>query len=200
MGGSGSGRRWGWSTKGIIDECLALDVRRLKREGLLNPGASFSWAWTRRSGKSTIGIFVAFDRIDLSYTVSIGNGEPENINYSVPLAYTPCNYGGRRPWFECPHCGRRVAKLYLDRNYFRCRTCHGLAYHTQREQKLFRLLHKAQNIREKLGGDSVMFNPFPSRPKGMHRRTYFKHRWKYELARDATILMMGAKLNLKIER
>lgn len=201
MGGSGSGRRWGWSTKGIIDECLALDVRRLKREGLLNPGQSYTWQWTCRSGrKDTIGIFVGEGRIDLSYSVKTGDGESQNIDYSISLTYTGCNYGGQRPWFVCPHCGRRVAKLYLDRNYFRCRVCHDLGYQTQREQKVFRLLHKAQNIREKLGGDGNMFNPFPFKPKGMHWRTYDRYRRKYDTASNAMISTMGAKLILKNER
>ena len=30
----------------------------------------------------------------------------------VALTFTPCRFGGRRPWFICA-CGRRVGKVYL---------------------------------------------------------------------------------------
>ncbi|MBC7324960.1 MAG: hypothetical protein H5T99_06565, partial [Moorella sp. (in: Bacteria)] len=58
--------------------------------------------------------------VELAYTVTPGGGEPQDIRYRVPLAYTPCNYGGERPWFVCPGrgCGRRAAKLYLKGGIF----------------------------------------------------------------------------------
>lgn len=197
MGGSGSGRGWGWSNKGLTDECHALDIRLLKRKDLLRPGLSYSWQWTRRGGKQdTIGVFAGEGRIDLSYSVRIVDGEPKNIDYSINITWTACNYGGQRPWFECPRCAKRVARLYLDRNYFLCRSCHSLAYQTQREQRLFRLLHKAQNIREKLGGDGNMFSPFPLKPKRMHWRTYGRYRWKYDEARDLTLTTIASRFGI----
>ena len=45
MGGWGSGR--GRSGKDTTSDYRALDVRRLQRDGLLTPGRSFGWNWTR---------------------------------------------------------------------------------------------------------------------------------------------------------
>ena len=31
---------------------------------------------------------------------------------SVRVSWTRCHYGGVRPWLHCPHCQRRVARLF----------------------------------------------------------------------------------------
>ena len=76
----------------------------------------------------------------------------------------------------CPGtgCGRRVAILYGPGKYFLCRHCYDLRYESQRENKIYRALHRAQNIRERLGGSRSMLEPFPERPKGMHWSTYLR--------------------------
>src|SRR5438094_5573832 len=30
----------------------------------------------------------------------------------VRISWTPCHLGGERPWFHCPGCSRRIARLY----------------------------------------------------------------------------------------
>jgi hypothetical protein len=37
---------------------------------------------------------------------------------------------------------------------------------------MFRALHRAQDIRRRLGGSANMTEPFPDKPKGMNWRTY----------------------------
>ena len=102
----------------------------------------------------------------------------------------PCNFGGERPWFVCPGvvngvaCGRRVAKLYLKRRYFLCRHCHNLSYESQHEHGGIAALHKCRKIRQKLGGNANMTEPFPKRPKGMHHRTYWRLFLEYEKANE----------------
>jgi len=39
MGGSGSGRRWHYGSKDTTESYRSIDVRWLKREGMLSPGA-----------------------------------------------------------------------------------------------------------------------------------------------------------------
>lgn len=98
------------------------------------------------------------------------------MDYTVPLAWTPCHFGGSRPWFVCPgrDCGRRVTKLYLRAGYFLCRHSHDLNHASRGEVRGHYLLRRAQKIRVRLGGHSGLARPFPERPKGMHRRTYFR--------------------------
>lgn len=117
MGGRGSGRRrkfGSWDT----EDFRSLDVRWLKREGLLEPGRIAQVTWSRRermTGK--IGIIAERSRIILHYRQRPRGGEWEALSYSVDLVETPCNLGGARPWFLCPDpgCRRRVAILYADR-------------------------------------------------------------------------------------
>src|SRR5215472_1990244 len=58
-------------------------------------------------------------------------GNEGRVDLPVKIEWTPCNYGGTRPWFLCPRrgCGRRVAILYCDSD-FGCRTCRRLTYNT----------------------------------------------------------------------
>jgi hypothetical protein len=46
MGGMGSGRR-DQGGKRTTSGCYRLDVRKLQRAGLLTPGGSFGWHWSR---------------------------------------------------------------------------------------------------------------------------------------------------------
>ena len=112
---------------------------------------------------------------------SFGSDQWEQKDYPVRLVRTPCHYGGHRTWFLCPArgCGRRVAILYAG-NIFACRHCYGLAYHSQRVQGYQRALSHAQAIRVKLGGSGSLADPFPSKPKGMHRSTYQRLRLEAE--------------------
>jgi hypothetical protein len=79
-----------------------------------------------------------------------------------------------RPWFLCPGagCGRRVAVLYGPGRYFLWRHCYDLRYQSQRDNKMYRALHRAQKIRGRLGGSGNTTEPFPERPKGMHLKTH----------------------------
>jgi hypothetical protein len=50
--------------------------------------------------------------------------------------WTPCNYGGARPWWTCPECGRRCAIVYG--HPFACRRCANLAYKSSRSDAFTR--------------------------------------------------------------
>ena len=167
MGGQGSGPQFGAAT---TDTYLKLDVRWLKRRGLLTPGSEECIAWSSE-GKplGTVQIRAEQDCISLTYST---RGEP--ITYSVKIVTTACHLGGRRPWFLCPArgCGRRVAILYGE-CVFACRTCHQLAYACQRELPEDRAYRRMEKIRTRLGwsmGD--LDGTACLRPKGMHQGTF----------------------------
>ena len=90
------------------------------------------------------------------------SAEWEDVQQAVQIDWTLCNFG-ERPWFICPGaaCGRRVAVLYGPGRYFLCRHCYDLVYESQRDNATYRALHKAQAIRERLGGSANMMEPFP---------------------------------------
>jgi hypothetical protein len=175
MGGPGSGLWYRGNTKPVVEHYHAIDVRKWHREGLLRPLLRSVVTWRNQEGKETASLSVTtmHDGVELSYGY---NGDPQR--YRVPLTWTTCPYGGRRPWFECPNvaCGRRVAKLNLRGGCFRCRPCQRLTYRSQREDRGSRLMSRAHKIQQRLGGRPGFAYPFPPKPKGMHWRTY--HRWQ----------------------
>ena len=191
MGGLGSGGYYRFDKKDRAEDCLSLDVRRWQREGFLDPGRFFGWAWYREGRKvSSISVSVLRGAAKLSYSIGL-EGRKEDFRYTVPLTWTPCNFGGSRPWFVCPgvvegvSCGRRVAKFYLKYHCFLCRYCHDLTY-TSRQEKTgwYGALRRCQRIRQKLGGSVNMTEPFSDKPKGMHHSTYRRMLLEYKQAHE----------------
>jgi hypothetical protein len=180
MGGVGSGR-WPGLRKGLVGDHLDLDVLELHRERRLEPGEWYYRTWWRGDrALLTVMIQALDDGVELSYpprTRGRGRGVRQT-RYDVPLAWTACNFGGERPWFECPGeadgvaCGRRAAKLYYRDGLFLCRLCQDLSYASQGRVLRTGPLRKAQGIRLRLGGSLDIRDPFPPRPKGMHRATH----------------------------
>ena len=170
--------RYAGSGRATVEESRVLDVRRWRRDGLLRPGHRFSWQWSIND-EVTASIVVHVDNtaVVLKYRSRSYGEDWQDVEQRVPLAWTPCHFGGSRPWFRCDvyangvHCGRRVAKLYGSGKLFACRHCYGLRYASQREHWGDRALRKAQKIRERLGA-SLSLADFAGKPKGMHWRTY----------------------------
>lgn len=180
MGGYGSGRYTRWrSSHDLVEDCRALDVGSLKRDGLLAPGSYGSTQWRYSDGRpaGSISIYGGLDAITLAYTSTIGGGTPVDVSEPVQLSWTRCHLGGRRPWFICPGvvngvpCYRRVAILYSGGRYFLCRRCYGLAYTSQNEDVSDRAWRRRRRLQRRLGraSDDLSFPPKPSR---MHWSTY----------------------------
>ena len=49
----------------------------------------------------------------------------------IPIQWTRCNYGRKRPWLTCL-CGRRVGKLYRGSVCLACRQCAEATYESQK--------------------------------------------------------------------
>jgi hypothetical protein len=128
MGGLGSGRWRGYSDRRTTKDHLALDVRDLKRDGLITQGQE-AFAVTR-------GV-----ELRIAWAPSGFAGD----------------LGFLRPWFVClgEGCDRRVTILYLKRCRLLCRHCLNLAYPSQRESSLGRARRRAEKARSKLGPDSA---------------------------------------------
>lgn len=90
----------------------------------------------------------------------------------VRLAWTPCHYGGARPWFLCPRCYRRAGRLFYGDGWAGCRRCLRLAYPSQNESPRDRWMRRASKLRERLGGSGSNLEPIPDKPPRMHWRTY----------------------------
>jgi hypothetical protein len=178
-----------WRGRPVCETCLYIDVRRWRREGKLSEGEAFECSWTS-DGKPCGSIRAQTEEksVVLMFRSLQDDGGWASIQQRVPITWSRCRLGGRRPWFLCDvktirQCrGRRVAIIYSTGGLFACRACHGLSYGSQREPLRHRGLAKARKIRAHLGGSANMFDPFPDRPRGMHRRTYFRLRQLHDAA------------------
>jgi hypothetical protein len=97
----------------------------------------------------------------------------------LEVCWTRCRFGGERPWFKCL-CGKNVLELFSPwGGPYRCRHCCGLAYASSQAGKHDRTITAARRPRERLGDRSGNLTlPLPTRPKGMHRRTYERLLWQ----------------------
>lgn len=101
------------------------------------------------------------------------------------VTWTPCNYGGWRPWFVCPDCGQRVALLYVPGLV--CRKCAGLAYRTQREDARMRAWTRVERLREGLEALGIdPEHPSPRPPRGMRSKRYARVLKRFSDARQRT--------------
>jgi hypothetical protein len=189
MGSLGSGRRPSFPT--TLEGFQAVDIRYLRRHGLLEPGHWGSLRWSR-AGRETgsIRFAVGQDTVTLIYRVRDGGrGDWTDITECVRLLRTAQPFGGERLWFACPRCGRRCAVLYGGWRFF-CRRCVAAPYASQNEVLHYRLLRRAQAIRERLGGGEYasLRMPFPSKPKRMRWTTYRRLREVSERCRRCSLL------------
>lgn len=197
MDGWGSGRRHQYG-KSTTSDMRTLDVRRLKRDGLLIPGRAFVWQWKRNGEEAaSIQMRTEADRVILQYRSRSNGRDWQVMEYPVRLEWTGCNLGGRRAWFLCPAqgCGRRVAILYGG-SVFACRQCHKLVYACQREADDDRAMRRADTIRTRLGWQAGIANPKGEKPKGMHWRTYQRLIAKHDALVSASLAGMAERLGI----
>src|SRR5438105_1474264 len=134
MGGLLSGNHR-WDRRPSVEQTFGLDVRQLHRKGHLTPGAEGPvWEMILDPRCSDVQTRAAADSLWVSFRWH-WRRHPESvgtlIEQEIQLDWTPCTYGGRRPWLLCPGepkapCGRRVAVLYPDGLSLVCRQCCGL--------------------------------------------------------------------------
>ncbi|MEE9910551.1 MAG: hypothetical protein K4571_02405 [Deltaproteobacteria bacterium] len=152
--------------KDTTDDYLSISITSMNRYNVLRPGRH-SWGW-RRNGELfySLSFYFADDCITFFCPVSEHDGNHIVVNDSIPLNWTPCNFGGKRPWFVC-NCGRRVSRLFIHKKYIACRDCFKLVYVSQREDELGRLRLKIEKMEARLENGC-------SKPKGMHLETFKK--------------------------
>jgi hypothetical protein len=171
--------RYAGGGKTTVESCRSIDVQDWHRRGYFRSPRRFSWAWTQDGERvASINVDTQRQAVTLKYRSRSYGEDWNDVEQRVPIAWTPCRFGGERPWFMCSvssnrvYCGRRVIKLYGAGRLFACRHCYQLAYTSQQESAHQRGLWKAQKIRMRLGGSASPMDEFPDKLKGMHWRTY----------------------------
>jgi hypothetical protein len=192
MGGLGSGRT-NYTRTPTVEACYSLDVNTLT-DVIDRPGTVTAMWWGDHDDpEGSIALRIDGDQDDerasavgLSYTITDGHsGEERGHTYRVPLKYTDCNFGGKRPWFRCPsvvdgeHCHERVGKLYRPprEDLFLCRHCYNLGYTSSRTSGdvMKQAELRFRRVHEQIDGQRPHPSEYlvpPDRPTGMHRSTY----------------------------
>ena len=168
MGGYGSGSRQRYAPK--TDEYRKIDLSDFSKTGR-DETANGTIIWSRAGRKTgSVGYELSPHSLRLHYSLT-RQGEETRVDEHIAFDFTEQPFGGDRRWFLCRSCGRRCRVLFGG-SYFRCRQCYGATYESQYEHWRFPNLSTAHRVRDKLGGEPGFYNPFPSKPKGMHWRTY----------------------------
>jgi len=162
---NGAGRP-GWHAKTAGK--LAVDVRKLHRDGHLSGCYRTTWTW---SSGASIELETSPDLVTLVYRYKDSQGDWRAVRQPVTVTRTPCHYGGSRPWFACPRCHARVAILYLW-NVPACRKCARLVYPSQAEDAIGRSWRRTNKIMVRLGQAEAGAGAVPRRPKGMREATF----------------------------
>ncbi len=117
---------------GNADDCHSLDVWRMQRAGCLVPGSFGSWVWRRgEEVMSQIGYrCLSTGALELRYTVTRTDQHYRDVIWTETAAMRH----GKRVYWRCPSCGRRVQKLYMGGTLFRCRHCYDLSYASRQDR------------------------------------------------------------------
>lgn len=178
MGGYGSGYRY--DAKHTNEDYRSIDVRDLHRRGLTRPQHQGIVTWRRKNMVTgRISFYSAENEIRFVYTHTSPSSDKSSLDYRVQLSWSDCHLGGKRPWFLCSNCNKRVAILYCAK-YFVCRHCLKLNYQSTRERSFDRAARQAVKIRERLGWQGGVLSSTENKPKAMHWQTFNRLMTKYE--------------------
>jgi hypothetical protein len=152
----------GLTVERLSSDCL--DVRELKRLGLLQNDRMVLRGSIRWPALSKIVGSRHWLELDLA---------GRDTMQRVRVSWTRCHMGGWRPWMHCPYCEKRVAKLLRCLGGYCCRACIGdPLYACQAKSTHGRRHFEICKIRLQLDGMASLLEPFPDRPRGMHRKRY----------------------------
>lgn len=173
MGGQGSGSWYLYGHKERLEQQLRIDIRYLKKNQMLKPGAYIlSWNYGDEDASARASLIVGRQKMVVACSWTDGEtGDHQKMKRVIRLSESPCRYGGSRKWFICPLCGHRMAVLVLTPPDVGCRHCLGLSYTSQSENISYRGLRRMNKIADKLQRDEF-FGEMLLRPKGMHWKTY----------------------------
>jgi hypothetical protein len=96
---------------------------------------------------------------------------------AIGITWTPCTFGGARPWWLCPSCGRRCAVLFLRTDGApACRICHGINYEVQGMSRVDRLFARRDKVLARLGAIGEAASAIIRKPSRMRWKTFTRMR------------------------
>lgn len=168
LGGIGSGNRNQWSNTSTTEDHKRIDVGFLRKRGILNGYSSGTLTWSS-NGQQTglINYTCTLSHLILDFRYRWRGEDWQPVTQHIPLAESPCNYGGTRKWLTCPRCQRRCGALYSGGPLFLCRTCYRLPYASQTKGPIDRMILRKHKLEDRIFDESGY-----RKRKGMHWRTF----------------------------
>jgi len=166
MGGVNSGRRRSIH-RGAVEQYPAIDLRVLRRAGLLSAGQCTytTLHWGNQAPEAlSVRIFIDLSDTDDASMRIVGLEDVGATTQRVAIECVPCPYGSTRHYFLCPLNGTRCEVLFLVDRIFASRKAHSLTYASQSEDELSRARRKVRKLRRQVEGDARY-----SRPRGRSR-------------------------------
>ena len=162
MGGINSGRRRSVH-RGAVEQFPAIDLRVLKRAGLLKAGeCTYDTLCWRNQDLEALSVRIFVDLSDADdASIRVAGEVPTQC---AALECVPCPYGGHRCYFLCPLSGTRCEQLFLVDGIFASRKAHRLTYASQSENELTRARRKVRKLHRQVDGDTRY-----ARPRGGNR-------------------------------
>lgn len=167
MGGIGSGARRSTHI-GNVEEMLALDIRVLRRLGVVRTGEctcdTVQWSIGGLSASSA-RLRVDLSDVERGGVMTITGDMPKGaINQRVAIEMVPSPFGGHRCYFICPISGQRCEVIYYAGGRFGSREAQRLSYAVQGMNDISRARRKAAKLRSRLCGSGGQ-----PRPRGRNR-------------------------------
>jgi hypothetical protein len=177
------------------EDRMTLDLASFRLRNLLFSGSAGLLIW-RRGGRrgATIGYAISDTEMRLIYRRLAPDGRWQNRSELIEFTTSATRFSGRRLWFKCPGCSQRCRVVFSGAQ-FACRRCHDLRFRSQYECRWQRLIDQADAVRRRVGGGPGAFEraPFPSRPRGLHFKTYRLLEMRYEVLVEKARLMERAR-------
>jgi hypothetical protein len=172
-----------WRERARLESGLRLDLNNLRREGFVVPGSGTvprNIVWKDAASGELIAFGSCYSDAQWpekggSLNITLGG-----LRQEIRLQAVPRHFGGHQWYFVCPFTSRLCSVLWLlpRADKFGSRETWGrrVAYSSQFATARDRALFSARHIHYQLGakGRIAMDDQLPSKPKGMHWRTYDK--------------------------
>jgi hypothetical protein len=152
-----------------VDAALRLDLRVMRRQGFLVPGAVTSGVqrWTRvATGEESgsVGVTVNLADPEAGFVVVRFNLNGDPRVQEIQLDSRPMRYGGRRYYFLCPKHGRQCEVLPMVGGVFASRQAGRLTCQSQSADQIDRMRDRAHKLEKRLWPDKGK-----PRPRGRNR-------------------------------
>jgi len=181
MGGYGSGIKYWRSAKEKVENCRSIDANSFSRWGYFKPGGRGGITRWTRNGMETgsCWVYTNIDNTDDSISFSYKYDDKPHPDVKVKLSWYSPGFGGRRYFFICPVCGKRMRTLHFKYGEIACRTCHNLTYESCVENHRIDNLCKAmagglnaswQDVKSRMNELAREWRKEPKRPRGRPRK------------------------------